>query len=109
MGQLAKLRLIEGNDVTVYLDLTKNAAEADLSTAGIELLLKTTEYQDDADAVVLTRTGGQIEVTDAVAGEAEATIDGSLVTHDLTWWRVDVIDAGARKTALYGDLEVTNV
>lgn len=109
MGQLAKLRLIEGNDTVVHLDLTKNATEADLTTAEVELYLKTTEYEADADAVAFTRAGGEIAVTDAVAGEAEATIDGTLVTSDLTWWRVDVIDAGARKTALYGDMEVINV
>ncbi|GIH26066.1 hypothetical protein Aph01nite_43760 [Acrocarpospora phusangensis] len=109
MAQLLKLRLIEGNDDTVELAITRNGAAVPLADADIELLLKTTEYQTDDDAVLLSRDGGEITVTDADAGLAEATLDGSLITADLTWWRCDVIDAGARHTALYGDLEVTNV
>ena len=110
MAQLLKLRLVEGNDTTVTLTATRDAAPLNLvSGVGLELYLKTTEYEADADAIVLTRSGGEIVVTDEDAGEAEAVIDGSLVTTGLTFWRYDVIETGARHTVLYGPLEVVNV
>jgi hypothetical protein len=77
--------------------------------ADLELYLKTTEYQDDSEAIVLTRDHGEITVTNPAAGMAEATIDGSLVVPELTFWRYDLIDGGARHTVLYGPLQVINV
>lgn len=110
MAQLLKLTLVERNDVTVELAATRSAMPVAIDDgADLELYLKTTEYQDDADAIVLTRDDGEIVVTNAAAGMAEATIDGTLITPDLTFWRYDLIDGGARHTVLYGPLEVVNV
>lgn len=110
MAQLLKLRLVEGNDTTVALTATRNGEPIVLASGvGLELYLKTTQYQDDDDAITLTRAGGEITVTDAADGEAEASIDGSLIVTSLTFWRFDVIETGARHTVLYGDLEVADV
>lgn len=110
MAQLLKLRLVERNDDTVTLTATRSGNPINLvDGVGLELYLKVTEYQADADAICLTREGGQIVVTDAAAGRAEAIIDGTLLTTDLTFWRYDVIDGGARHTVMYGVLEVTGV
>jgi len=110
MAQLLKLRLVERNDVTVTLTASRDGQPVNLDGGVVlEMYLKTTEYQDDADAVVLTDAGGQITVTNAAAGIAEAVIDGSLITPALTFWRYDLLDGGARHTVLYGPLEVINV
>lgn len=110
MAQLLKLRLIERNDDTVVIVATRDSVPIPLVTGvDLELYLKTTEYQADAEATVLTSLAGQIEVIDETAGIAEATIDGSLITSDLTFWRVDVLETGARSTLLHGTLEVANI
>lgn len=110
MAQLLKLRLVERNDITVELTATRDGQPVNiLDGMGLELYLKTTEYQSDVDAIKLTREGGEITVTSASEGIAEAVIDGTHITPELTFWRYDLLDGGARHTVLYGPLEVINV
>jgi hypothetical protein len=107
--QLLKLRLVEGNDDVVALTATRDGQPINLTGVALEVYLKTTEYEADADALLLSSGGGQITVTDAAAGLSEAVVDGTLIVPELTWWRYDVIESGARHTVSGGPLEVINV
>jgi len=110
MAQLLKVRLIEGNDDSIILAATRGGLPIPLGDEDeLELYLKTTEHQSDSDAILLTRGGGQIVTVNAGVGLAEAIIDGSHIVPELTFWRYDLVESGARRTLLYGPLEVVNV
>ncbi|QUX25671.1 hypothetical protein K1J57_10165 [Nocardiopsis sp. MT53] len=84
----------------------------DLTDAVLELVIKDTVDQLDTDpaTVILSTTTGEITVVNAAQGLALAMINrGYLATPGDLVWRLDVVRAGTRRTAIYGPLRVTNL
>ncbi|GAA1455765.1 hypothetical protein [Nocardiopsis tropica] len=108
------LQLYEWNDEEVSLSIVDpdSGAAYDLTGADLELILKADVDQadDDPATVILSTSTGEITTLDPVAGTALAMINrGYLsVAGDLVW-RLDVVRAGTRRTAIYGPLRVTNL
>lgn len=108
------LQLYEWNDEEVELSVVDpdSGAAYDLTDAELELFIKATVDQLDADdnTVILSTATGEITIEDAGAGTALAMINRGYLSEpgDLVW-RLDVVRAGTRRTAIYGPLRVTNL
>lgn len=107
------LEVYERNDEVVDLAITFDGAAYNLAGKSIEMYLKPTKGTADNDlAVVLlsTSTGDIVVSGTPTDGTAEAHIPASdLSTVGSRWYRVDVIDAGKRRTALYGPLRIIDI
>ncbi|SEF34398.1 hypothetical protein SAMN05421837_107369 [Amycolatopsis pretoriensis] len=115
MATQQAITLNESNDENVKLIITTNVPTAgtalDLTGMSLEAFVKPTRATADSDGAVWkgTTTGGQVVITDAANGKATVSIPGSALTTTQTWWRVDVLSGGLRKTAIYGALTVTDL
>lgn len=106
--------LREANDEDIDVTLTTNrpAPDTALNLTGLTLqaFLKPSAATADGDPSVWQGTSAaEITITNAAAGQASIAIPASAVTTAKKWWRIDVISAGRRKTALYGDVAVTDL
>ena len=107
--------LNENNDENVKVTITTNVptegTALDLTGKTVEAFLKPTKGTADNDAAVWkgsTATTG-VTITDAANGKATVSIPAANVTTTQTWWRVDVISGGLRKTAVYGVVTVVDL
>jgi hypothetical protein len=108
------LTLNENNDEEILCVLTTNqpAEDTPLDLTGLDLeaYLKVSAATSDADGSTWTGTSGvEITVTDAAAGEVSVNVPAASITTAMKWWRLDVLDGALRKTALYGDVTVTDL
>jgi hypothetical protein len=108
------LTLNESNDEDIEVTLTTNkpapGTALDLTGKTLEAYLKPSAATADADGSVWKGTSAaEITITDAVGGKATIAAPGSAVQTTKKWWRIDVLNAGKRKTALYGDVAVTDL
>ncbi|WP_435109911.1 hypothetical protein [Nocardiopsis synnemataformans] len=114
MATHQSLILYEWNDEEVELQITDpdSGSAYDLSGAVLELILKADVDQLDTDpgTVILSTETGEITILDAAAGTALAMINRGYLSEpgDLAW-RLDVVRAGTRRTAIYGPLRVTDL
>jgi hypothetical protein len=114
------LTLNQNNDETVQLTLT-NADPGDSGTpyivpvgGDVQFFCKTSQTTPDSDAatIKLTLLGGQITAINAAAGIYQAAVTAAdIAIAGAKWWRCDVVGNGGapRKTAGYGDLNITAV
>lgn len=109
------LSLNENNDEEVLAALTTNqpttGTTLDLTGLTVEAFLKVNAATGDADASTWkgsTATTG-VTITNAVDGQVSILIPASAVTTAKTFWRLDVLDGGLRKTALYGAVTVLDL
>lgn len=115
MAQSLPLALNENNDEEINAILSTNQPTVDtalnLTGLTLEAYLKASPSASDTDASTWkgTTTGGQIVVTVATAGKVSIKIPAASITTAMAWWRLDVLDTGLRKTALYGVVSVTNL
>lgn len=108
--QTQDITLMEHNDETLDVTITKNGSALNLTGYTIEAYLKATSATADADATTekLSTTTGEITITNAATGQAEIAIpavDLADTTH--TFWRLDVVNAGKRNTVFSGKVTVT--
>ncbi len=109
--------LNEANDETINVTITTNvpAAGTALNLTGkvIEAFLKVAPATADADASSWKgSTAGatpEITITDAVGGKATIAVPAAAVSTAKKWWRCDVLTGALRKTAVYGDVAVTDL
>lgn len=106
--------LRESNDEDLDVTLTTNKPSPgtiiNLTGKSLEAFLKPAASTPDGDASVWKGTSGtEITITDAPGGKASIAIPAAAVGTPKKWWRIDVISAGKRKTALYGDVAVTDL
>lgn len=108
-----KLEVYERNDEVVDLTLTYAGQAYNLTGKTIEMYLKPTSATADTDPSVfkLSTATGEIVITNpGTLGQAVASVPAAdLVTAGSRFYRVDIIDAGKRRTALYGPLRVINL
>lgn len=115
MATNAPLNLNENNDEVVRVTITTNQPSAgtplDVTGMTFEAFLKPNAATADnaAGAWKGTSTGGDITITDAPNGKVAIAIPATSVTTTQGWWRLDVLNAGQRKTAAYGALTVTDL
>jgi hypothetical protein len=103
------LTLYENNDEKLNLTITSNVVAFTLVGKTMEALVKASAATPDNDAGVWTgsTTGGEIVIEDE--DNAYVMIPRAAVTTTKTWYRVDVITGGLRKTAVYGTLTVVDL
>jgi hypothetical protein len=112
MARLLPLTLNERNDETV--DLTADAP-VDLTVAActFELYIKATADTADSAATVLTVGAGlTVNTTAPTARSIDLTAvvpAADLASPGKLFWRLDLLVAGARHTALYGPLTIRNL
>lgn len=99
-----------GNDETLKLTVTNTAGGPyDLTDKEFHFYLKRYSSQDDADALIhFTETSPEVDLVDGPAGRLDVAVNMP-PPHWRYWWRLDVIEAGRRITALYGYLEMEPV
>lgn len=108
------ISLNENNDENVNVVATTNVPTAgtvlDLTGKTVEAFLKPSKATADADGAVWKGTiGSGVTVTDAAAGHLTVNIPAASVTTTQTWWRVDVLSGGLRKTVIYGAVTVVDL
>lgn len=115
MAEKRDLTLNENNDEEILAVLVTNqpadSTPLDLTGLSLEAFLKVSAATSDADGSTWkgTSVGGEVTVTAAANGEVSINVPASAVTTSMGWWRLDVLDGGLRKTALYGDVTVTDL
>lgn len=110
MAAYTPLTWLQANPATVKITVTDDdtAEPVDLTDAiDIRMYVKASRETDDGNATVLSLTGGQVTVTDAVAGRAMVKAPASLTeTAGLRWYRVDLTTADGPMTTAYGELRI---
>ena len=109
--------LNENNDENVRVTLTTNQPTAgtalDITGMTVEAYFKPSASTADSDGTVWmgSTAGGSpaITVLNAAQGQVEIAIPAAAVTTNKTWFRVDVISSGRRKTGPYGAVSVVNL
>jgi hypothetical protein len=115
VAQELALTLNENNDEEILAVLTTNQpaddTPLDLTGMTLEAYLKVSAATSDVDGSTWKGTsgGGDITVTDAANGEVSVMVPAASITTAMKWWRLDILDGGLRKTALYGDVTVTDL
>lgn len=115
MATQQAITLNENNDENVIVTITTNQPSVgtalDLTGKSIEAYLKAGAATPDTDGSTWkgSTTLGTVVVNDAAGGVAELLIPAASITTSMTWWRVDVIASGKRKTAVFGPVTVTDL
>jgi hypothetical protein len=114
MATAAQLRLAEGKQAVIDFDpIWVGQSVYDLTSIVLTAYVKASEAVPDSDpsVAVITQTAGPngvITVTDATAGEATLTINGSVIPVPATmFWHLDATDgSGATGTIAYGPVYI---
>lgn len=110
------ITLAENNDETLLLTITRKYATDDLTTVtAVEVYLKTDQCQDDGAAGVLRLSStdpSELVVTsmtaDAITAEAYVPAAATTPPYD-RWWHADVLAGAARRTAMYGPVQIIDL
>jgi hypothetical protein len=106
MQQVA-LTLAENNDESVNVTLTQNGSALNLTSATVNMYLKTAAGTPDGSATLLSSAGGSpaITITNASGGLCTVAIPRSdLGSEAFTFYRIDVVFSGLQNTAIYGSI-----
>lgn len=117
MAAEVDLTLHENNDETVSFTITPTDSSDDLTAIdSLELYLKTNNCVADDDPTTLILTSGdsgEIDILTQTSSEitGEAFIPASALDFPYDrFWHLDAItNAGARRTAIYGDVQVVSL
>lgn len=107
------LALFEGNTDTITLTITKAADSTaeDLTGKTVEVYFKPTATTPDNDvSVTKLMSPTDVTITNAAGGLAQFTVPAAVVASPgSTFWRVDVVVGGNRRTAAYGTVTTENL
>lgn len=113
MANQVTLTVIQGNDVTVDLEVTREdcVTPQDLTGLTPEMLFKPYAVSADTAATAVLGPGTGLTVTDPGNGKLTAFLPRAmLTTAGTSWWRLDLIDdAGDHTTCMYGHLVIVSV
>lgn len=104
------LTLYEANDEKLNFTITSNIVGFNLTGVDeVETYVKASAATADNDAGVWkgTVTLGDVVIEGADSGYV--IVPSTAVTTTKTWYRIDIISAGLRKTAVYGALTVVDL
>lgn len=110
--QQATLALAEFNDETLDIALTSSSSALDLTSATVNMLLKTAAGTPDNEALTLSSAGGSpaITITNAPGGLITVAIPNmDLQAEIYSFYRIDVVFSGLQNTALYGPITWTSL
>lgn len=109
------ISLNESNDENIKVTITTNVPTdgtvLDLTGKTVEAFLKPSKATADGDGAVWKGSSATtgVTVTDAVNGKCTVSVPAASVLTTMTWWRVDVLSGGLRKTAIYGTVTVVDL
>ena len=103
------LTLYENNDEKLNLTITSNVVGFSLVGKDLEAFVKASASTPDNDAGVWVGTSDDGDIVIEDEDSAYVMIPASAVTTTKTFYRVDVLSGGLRKTAVYGTLTVVNL
>lgn len=110
MATATRLIVCQGNDPTVDITVSSEGEPLSLSGLDVELWIKPSAATDDADDAVTTLTLDDGLALGSAVGTLVAVIpDAALSTPGERFWRLDVLQSGARTTVMYGPLVITDV
>ena len=98
----------EDIDATITTNVPVPGTTLNITGFTIEAYFKTTAATSDTDPSTWkgsTATSG-VTITDGPNGKISIAIPAASVVTSVGWYRVDVISAGKRKTAVYGTVAV---
>lgn len=104
------LTLYEANDEKLNFTITSNIVGFNLSGVDeVEVYVKASAATPDNDAGVWkgSVTLGDVVIEDDDSGYV--IVPNTAVTTTKTWYRIDIISAGLRKTAVFGVLTVVDL
>lgn len=106
MQQIA-LTLAENNDESVNVAITQNGSALNLTSATVNMYLKTAAGTADGSALLLSSAGGSPAITITNAGLGLCTVAiprADLTAETNTFYRIDVVFSGLQNTAIYGNI-----
>jgi hypothetical protein len=109
------LTLNENNDedviVTIKTNVPVDNTVLNLTGTTVEAFLKQSASISDTDASTWkgSSAGSGVALTDPTNGICTVSIPAASVLTSMHWWRVDVISAGKRKTAVFGAVSVQDL
>src|SRR5260370_5699238 len=107
------ITLAEFNDETLALTITSGGNPYNITGLTLEMYLKQSagELDTDPNVVKLSTVTGEITITNGAGGLASVAIASANLAASKTygWYRVDIINAGKRNTALFGKVGVTQL
>jgi hypothetical protein len=104
------IELIENNDTTVEVTVTKDGAPYDLTGKTAELYVKKSVRATDTDAeFAYTTANGRIAILPGDEGRLDIAFNSVDVKAGKFNYHLDIIDAGKRHTVAHGVLNVVNV
>lgn len=105
--QVVSLTLAENNDESVNVAITQNGSALNLTSATINMYLKTAAGTADGSALLLSSAGGSpaITITNAAGGLCTVAIPRADLTAETNnFYRIDVVFSGLQNTAIYGPI-----
>jgi hypothetical protein len=107
MATIGSLTFYEYNDETVlgtlYTDVTKTTP-LDLTGMTVEFIYKTSNAQDDIDALTIAAT-----ILNPTAGTIMISVSDAQVDLNKKFFRIDTISGSIRKTAVFGPVTVVDL
>lgn len=103
------LTLYENNDEKLNLTITSNVVGFSLVGKDMEAFVKASAATPDNDDGVWVGTTDDGDIVIEDEDNAYVMIPASAVTTTKTFYRVDVLSGGLRKTAVYGTLRVVDL
>lgn len=110
MPTSAALTLDQANATTLSGTVTSGGSAYNLTGITVEMYLKASAATPDSAATVLSTATGEITVVSASGGTYSVAVPStSVATAGQTWYRVDAVSGGSRKTVVYGPLIVQDL
>ena len=113
MATELKLKVRQGNDETIQVVVTSDVAGFTLTGKTLEFFIKDRRDRLDSDllhtTILTSALNGGVVVDDPIQRQVTVNVPGSaLWKGGEMFYRLDVLDVTARKTAIYGVLEVVD-
>jgi hypothetical protein len=105
--QNVPLTLAENNDETISVAITQNGSPLSLTSATINMYLKTAAGTPDGSALLLSSAGGSpaITITNPSGGLCSVLVPRTdLYPETYTFYRIDVVFSGLQNTCAYGQI-----
>lgn len=105
------MTLYERNDHTAQFTITQAGAPFDITGLTIEITLKGSPQDDDSTGTLLSTATGEVTITDGPNGIGEVDISSTVTAAPATgrFFKLEVVNAGKRNTAGYGNYKVIDL
>lgn len=107
MPSQGSLTFYEYNDETVLATIYEDVGKTtplDLTGKAVEFIIKSSNSVDDSTGLTIPA-----DVTNAPGGEITISLDAAQINLTRKFFRIDVVTATDRKTAIYGSVTIVDL